>query len=97
MKPGNLAFKLRCQIRRQREMRIRYTHIESVGVRFLFFGSAPKDLYRWISGSFRATRRHENLEIHKVFLRFPWLDLHENLSLTMRQISFRTDPDLCIM
>ena len=34
MKPGNLAEALRCQIRRRRKMRIRYTHIESFGVRF---------------------------------------------------------------
>ncbi|MDY4231014.1 MAG: hypothetical protein SOX74_02890, partial [Candidatus Faecousia sp.] len=34
------------------------------------------------SGSFAPTYRFENLEIHKVFLRFPNLNLEQNPSLT---------------
>jgi len=36
MKPGNLR-KCGAKSGGKREMRIRYTHIESVGVRFLFY------------------------------------------------------------
>ena len=35
-----------------------------------------------VSGSFSPTYRFENLEIHKVFLRFPNLNLEQNPSLT---------------
>ena len=35
-----------------------------------------------LSGSFAPTNRFENLEIHKVFLRFPNLNLEQNPSLT---------------
>ena len=35
-----------------------------------------------LSGSFAPTYRFENLEIHKVFLRFPNLNLEQNPSLT---------------
>ena len=35
-----------------------------------------------LSGSFAPTDRFENLEIHKVFLRFPNLNLEQNPSLT---------------
>ena len=31
-------------------------------------------------GSFSSIHRYEKLEIHKVFLRFPYLDLPKNLS-----------------
>ena len=37
MKPGNLLIQ-GAKSGGKREMRIRYTHIESVGVRFFFFG-----------------------------------------------------------
>ena len=35
-----------------------------------------------LSGSFAPTFRFENLEIHKVFLQFPNLNLEQNPSLT---------------
>ena len=35
-----------------------------------------------LSGSFAPTYRFENLEIHKVFLQFPNLNLEQNPSLT---------------
>ena len=35
-----------------------------------------------LSGSFAPAYRFENLEIHRVFLRFPNLDLEQNPSLT---------------
>ena len=35
-----------------------------------------------LSGSFAPAYRFENLEIHKVFLRFPNLNLEQNPSLT---------------
>ena len=35
-----------------------------------------------LSGSFAATFRLENLEIHRVFLQFSNLNLQQNLSLT---------------
>ena len=35
-----------------------------------------------LSGSFAQTFRFENLEIHKVFLQFPNLNLEQNPSLT---------------
>ena len=35
-----------------------------------------------LSGSFAPTYRRENLEIHKVFLQFPNLNLEQNPSLT---------------
>ncbi len=43
MKPGNLHF-IMCGAKSggKRQMRIRYTHIESFGVRFLFFRAAVK-------------------------------------------------------
>ncbi|MDY4231927.1 MAG: hypothetical protein SOX74_07595, partial [Candidatus Faecousia sp.] len=42
------------------------------------------------SGSFVPTYRFENLEIHKVFLRFPNLNLEQNPSLTALAI----EPEL---
>ena len=42
-----------------------------------------------LSGSFAATFRLENLEIHKVFLRFPNLNLQQNLSPTALADLFR--------
>ena len=42
-----------------------------------------------LSGSLAATFRFENLEIHKVFLRFSNLDLRQNLSLTALTDLFR--------
>ena len=42
-----------------------------------------------LGGSFAATFRFENLEIHKVFLRFSNLDLRQNLSLTALADLFR--------
>ena len=42
-----------------------------------------------VSGSFSATFRFENLEIHKVFLRFSNLNLRQNLSLTALADLFR--------
>ena len=66
-------------------------HIESVGVRFFFFGAALKNSCQWNRGTFRTTLHRVSLEIQKVFLRLPLFDLYENLTLSARQSFFRTD------
>ena len=49
-----------------------------------------------LSGSFAATFRFENLEIHKVFLRFSNLDLRQNLSLSALADLFRASLKKCV-
>ena len=46
-----------------------------------------------LDGSFAATFRFENLEIHKVFLRFSNLNSEQNLSLTALADLFRASLD----
>ena len=53
------------------------------GTRFLRFLKEPLNKSAAaLSGSFAPTYRFENLEIHKVFLQFPNLNLEQNPSLT---------------
>ena len=85
MKPGNLSERMMVPnpAATKDEDSILFAH-RIFGVRFFFLGTALKNLSRWCSGSFRTTRHNEDLEIHKVFLRSPLLDLYENLSLPIR-------------
>ena len=84
MKPGNLAERSRCQIRRQREMRIRYNAHRVFGVRFYFVRQNKKPGRR-TADLFRHLMQKSDLEIHKAFLRLPFAQLPKNLWLTVRQ------------
>jgi len=52
---------------------------------FPFFMVASENFFPGGIGSFPAARHSENLEIHKVFLRFPLLDLLKNPSIPDRK------------
>ena len=55
----------------------------------LFFREAQNKSAAALGGSFAATFRFENLEIHKVFLRLSNLNLRQNLSPTALADLFR--------
>ena len=95
MKPGNLLSQ-GAKSGGKRKMRIRYSAHRIFGVRFFILGAALKNPCQRSSGSFRPILHSESLEIHKVFLRLPLLDLYENLSPSAGQFFFRTGPGLLL-
>jgi hypothetical protein len=48
-------------------------------------------------GSFSSIHRYEKLEIHKVFLRFPYLDLPKNLSPSTLVDLIRASQKKCLI
>ena len=90
MKPGNLSERMMVPNPAATKDEDSIQHTSNASMCAFFCGSALKNLCPWNNGSFRTTQHREILEIHKVFLRLPLLDLHGNISLPTRQIFFRT-------